>query len=135
MSIMGNESEENNDRKMTRFQLWKDWYKHSLNHPVYKFLVLIGLAHSPTFQIHSATIEKFEQYPGYTYSVRDEKPEKTESKSDINWGWYLVYILMIALNSVMFAVHDCNIFSWQYWVYAAMLIMCFISGSNYRKKE
>lgn len=35
---------------MTRFEVWKDWYSHSLNHPVYKVLVLFGIAHSPTFE-------------------------------------------------------------------------------------
>ena len=127
MSISGN-----NRPKMTRFQLWKDWCKHSLNHPVYKFLVLIGLAHSPSFRIHSAVIEKFEQYPGYTYSVRDDKPEKTESNSDINWGWYTVYLLMIVINAIMYGF---TLITWQYWVYAAMLILCFVSGAEYRKKE
>lgn len=118
--------------KMTRFQLWKDWCKHSLNHPVYKFLVLIGLAHSPSFKIHSAVIEKLEQFPGYTYSVKDEKPEK---KSDMNWGWYTVYLLMVIINSIMCSMHGFTLDTWQYWVYAAISILCFVSGAEYRKKE
>lgn len=120
---------------MSRFELWKDWNKHCRNHPVYKFLVLIGLAHSPSFEIHRSVMEKLEQYPGCTYSVLDEKPEKPEKKSTINWGWYSVYILMIVLNGIMFIVNKVDRFSWQYWVYIAMLITCFIAGDNYRKKE
>lgn len=48
---------------MTRFELWKDWYKHCLNHPVYKFLVLIRLVNSPSFEMRQAAIEKFSQHP------------------------------------------------------------------------
>lgn len=120
---------------MTRFELWKDWYKHCLNNPVYKFFVLIRLIHSPSFEIHQAAIEKFSQHPNWKYSVRDEKPEKTKEKSDINWGWYIVYLLMIIINAVMCAIHGFTLSTWQYWVYAWMLILCFVSGANYRKKE
>ena len=51
----------------------------------------------------------------------------------MNWGWYLVYLLMIVINSVMTTVHGFNITTWQYWVWGAMLILCFVSGANYRK--
>lgn len=36
---------------MNRFKLWNEWRKRSLNGPVYKLLVLLGLAHSPTFEM------------------------------------------------------------------------------------
>lgn len=39
---------------MKRFKLWLDWNKRCLNHPFYKFLVLIGLAKSPTFELYYA---------------------------------------------------------------------------------
>ena len=42
---------------------------------------------------------------------------------------------MIIINAVMCAVHGFNLLTWQYWVYAWMLILCFVSGANYRKKE
>ena len=35
---------------MTRFKLWKDWRKCSLNSKWFQILVLFGLAHSPTFE-------------------------------------------------------------------------------------
>lgn len=60
---------------------------------------------------------------------------ESEKKSDINWGWYTVYLLMIVINAIMCSVHDFTLFTWQYWVYAAMLILCFVSGASYRKKE
>lgn len=117
---------------MSRFELWKDWNKHCLNHPVYKFLVLIGLAYSPSFDMHCFVKGKFEQYPSYEYSLRDEKPEK---KSTTNWGWYTVYLLMVIVNSVMCSLHGFTISTWQHWVYFWMLVLCFVSGANYRKKE
>lgn len=41
-----------------RFKVWKDWYRHCTNGRIYKILVLVGLAHSPTFnQLYS-----FEKY-------------------------------------------------------------------------
>ena len=58
-----------------RFELWKDWSAHSLNHPVYKFLVLIGLAHSPTFTEFRIVKEAFEQMPDWEYSFLEEKRE------------------------------------------------------------
>lgn len=117
---------------MTRFELWRDWNKHCLNHPVYKFLVLIGLAYSPSFKMHCDLREYFMKHDIFEYSIRDEKPEK---KSDINWGWYLVYLSMIIINSIMNVIHDFDISTWQYWVYFWMLVLCFVSGSNCYKKE
>ena len=53
----------------------------------------------------------------------------------MNWGWYLVYLLMVIINSVMCSVHGFGVFTWQYWVYFWMLVLCFASGANYSKKE
>lgn len=36
---------------MNRFKLWNKWQKRSLNGPLYKLLVLLGLVHSPTFEM------------------------------------------------------------------------------------
>lgn len=122
---------------MTRFKLWKDWNKHCTNNPVYKFLVLIGLMHSPSFDMHQKIMEKLKQYPTYEYSVQDNKPEKskkTDTGPKINWYWYTVYLLMIVANAVMFYIHDFSTISWQYLAYVWMMILCFVAGSNYRKE-
>ena len=34
-----------------RYKKWKDWRKYNINSRFYQFLVLIGLAHSPTFEM------------------------------------------------------------------------------------
>ena len=34
-----------------RYKKWKDWQKHNINSRFYKLLVLIGLAHSPSFEV------------------------------------------------------------------------------------
>lgn len=41
-----------------RFKVWKDWYKKCMNGRGYKFLVLFGLRHSPTFN----QLYEFEKY-------------------------------------------------------------------------
>lgn len=38
------------DKFKKRYQRWKLWASHNLNGPVYKFLVLIGVTKSPTFE-------------------------------------------------------------------------------------
>lgn len=48
----------------------------------------------------------------------------------MNVGWYVVYLLMIIINSVMTALHGFNIATWQYWVWFGMLVMCFIAGRH-----
>ena len=35
-----------------RFNVWKDWYKRCLDGRVYKIMVLLGLRHSPTFELN-----------------------------------------------------------------------------------
>ena len=46
------------------YKKWKDWQKHCINSRFYRFLVLIGLAHSPSFEAfkirdESGSIAKF----------------------------------------------------------------------------
>ena len=48
----------------------------------------------------------------------------------MNTGWYIVYLLMIAINSVMTTVHGFDIGTWQHWAWFGMLVMCFVAGSN-----
>lgn len=38
-----------------RFKTWNRWRKRCLNGPLHKFLVLIGLVHSPTFHVFQLT--------------------------------------------------------------------------------
>lgn len=33
------------------FQSWNKWRKHNINSRIYKFLVLVGLQHSPTLAL------------------------------------------------------------------------------------
>lgn len=48
----------------------------------------------------------------------------------MNTGWYIVYLLMIAINSVMTTAHGFHIGTWQHWVWFGMLVICFIAGDN-----
>lgn len=48
----------------------------------------------------------------------------------MNVGWYVVYLLMICINSVVTAINGFNIATWQFWVQSGLLIMCFVSGAN-----
>ena len=34
-----------------RYKKWKNWRKYNINSRFYQFLVLIGLAHSPSFEM------------------------------------------------------------------------------------
>ena len=34
-----------------RYKKWKNWRKYNTNSRFYQFLVLIGLAHSPSFEV------------------------------------------------------------------------------------
>lgn len=50
----------------TRYRRWNRWKKWNKNGPVYKFLVLIGLAYSPTFEMLPKN-EEFEIENGIVY--------------------------------------------------------------------
>jgi hypothetical protein len=118
---------------MTRFELWKDWYKHCTNRRIYKILVLIGLANSPSFNMYEQMLNVYSQYcPDYNFSVRDEKPEKNAS---IRWGWYITYVLMVIINGLVYIAAGYDRTTWQYWSSFLVLALCFISGANYRKEE
>lgn len=36
---------------LQRFRIWNEWRKSNCNHPLHKLLVLLGLRHSPTFNL------------------------------------------------------------------------------------
>lgn len=44
--------------KINHIKHWNKWRKRSLNSPINKFLVLIGLIHSPTFILQVLTDEE-----------------------------------------------------------------------------
>lgn len=54
---------------LLRLKVWKHWNKKCINGKLYKFLVLLGIAHSPTFYCN--------------YMVAKYKVEHGESLSDI----------------------------------------------------
>lgn len=47
--------------KINHIKQWNKWRKRSLNSPVYKFLVLIGLTHSPTFFLQVLTDDEIRE--------------------------------------------------------------------------
>lgn len=53
----------------------------------------------------------------------------------MNWGWYTVYIIMIVVNTIVCHINNFDMTTWQFWVYSVSMMMCFIAGSYYRKKE
>lgn len=50
----------------------------------------------------------------------------------MNIGWYIVYLLMIAANVAMCRAHGYGLSSWQQWVWFGIMVLCFVSGANYR---
>ena len=48
----------------------------------------------------------------------------------MNVGWYVVYILMITINSAMTTFHGFGLNTWQHWVWFVMLVLTFIAGQN-----
>lgn len=53
----------------------------------------------------------------------------------INWGWYVVYLLMCFANAFMSVKHGYTIDSWQFWAWSGIIALVFVSGSNYRKED
>lgn len=60
-----------------RYKRWKLWASRNLNGPVYKFLVLIGLAVSPTFE----QLYRFEMGPSEDGFTNDYEPRVRFRKS------------------------------------------------------
>ena len=53
----------------------------------------------------------------------------------MNVGWYVVYILMVIFNQILCNIYGFNLLTWQNWAWSIMLILCFVSGSNYLKEK
>lgn len=51
----------------------------------------------------------------------------------MNTGWYVVYLIMCALNGALCSLSGFYINTWQFWAWTGIVIMSFITGSNYRK--
>lgn len=49
----------------------------------------------------------------------------------MNNGWYVVYIVMCALNGVLYGTMGHTITSWQFWVGLFIPILCYIAGTNH----
>lgn len=60
-----------------RHRRWKIWASRNLNGPMYKFLVLIGLAKSPTFE----QLYRFEMGPNVEGFHNDYEPSIRFRKS------------------------------------------------------
>lgn len=45
-------------------------------------------------------------------------------------GWYVVYIIMCALNGLLYATMGRTITSWQFWVSLFIPVLCYIAGTN-----
>ena len=58
------------------YEDWKRWSKKSLNGRFYKFLVLIGAANSPTFEIEKLHLENM----FYFTELKDEDEKKCTIK-------------------------------------------------------
>lgn len=64
-----------------RFKVWKDWYKKCVNGRGYKFLVLFGLRHSPTFnQLYE--FEKYKKTIAYAFYHGFLKGCESNNESD-----------------------------------------------------
>lgn len=45
-------------------------------------------------------------------------------------GWFVVYVLMCALNGLLYATMGYSINSWQFWVSLFIPALCYIAGTN-----
>lgn len=55
-----------------RFKLWNGWRKNCLNGPLHKFLVLIGLVRSPTFEIYRVFESIRLENPNWSFYYKEE---------------------------------------------------------------
>lgn len=49
---------------------------------------------------------------------------------NLNDGWYVVYILMLALNTFMCNKHGFGLNTWQHWAWFGIVVMSFIAGQE-----
>lgn len=115
---------------MTRFKLWKDWYSHCTNHPVYKFLVLLRIVNSQSFEKYSEIRSQIDKLGGYGFSVHDELKDEHYVFS---WGWYAVYLFACVCNGLVLRHLGCGPATLPFWIVTTMEILCFVSGAEYRR--
>ena len=53
----------------------------------------------------------------------------------MNVGWYVVYLLMTFANAGMATLHGFGINTWQFWAWSGIVMLTFVSGASYRRKE
>lgn len=78
---------------MNRFKLWKDWSKHHTYGKFYQILVLLGLAHSPTFEAYYIKPNKIKK-PNY---ISTKIKPLDESDFDLTWEKKRTVISLVAL--------------------------------------
>lgn len=63
-----------------RFILWYEWQRNCLNNPIYKFMVLLGVCHSPTFSQFTYIKKTQLAHPDMTIRYHDgEMKDNTQS--------------------------------------------------------
>lgn len=52
----------------------------------------------------------------------------------MNWGWVIVYALMVLANDIMCLIHGFDFRTWQFGIWNVIMVLAFVSGASYRKK-
>lgn len=68
-----------------RYKKWKNWRKYNTNGRFYQFLVLIGLAHSPTFEVWYYDVGSY-VVKGFANSIGENHSSDKEVKDAILRG-------------------------------------------------
>lgn len=63
-----------------RYKKWKNWRKYNTNGRFYQFLVLIGLAHSPSFEVWYYDVGSY-VVKGFTNSIGENNGLDKEDKN------------------------------------------------------
>lgn len=64
-----------------RYKKWKNWRKYNINGRFYQFLVLIGLAHSPSFEVWYYDVGSY-VVKGFANSIGKNRSSDKEVKDD-----------------------------------------------------
>ena len=63
-----------------RYKKWKNWRKYNTNGRFYQFLVLIGLAHSPSFEVWYYDVRSYVA-KGFANSIGENNGSDKEAKN------------------------------------------------------
>lgn len=58
-----------NKKIVNHIKRWNEWRKRNTNSKLWKFMVLIGLVASPTFEVHKA----YKDWSGISTAIETEK--------------------------------------------------------------